>query len=280
MDLYTDTSEATAELFTRSYSTSFSSATRLLPLAYRKHIYNIYGLVRVADEIVDTYRGPDALEILAALETEVYEAIARGYSVNPIVHAFQGTARLYEIDRELIAPFFTSMRMDLNTVHTLSKKQYETYIYGSAEVVGLMCLAVFTQGDKAAYTQLRDGACRLGAAYQKVNFLRDFADDAGRLQRCYFPGVKFRTFSDTAKNAIAADIQADFSAAEPYVRALPKAVQPAVWASYMYYFELLTILKRTPAAVIKKQRLRVSALKKARLLVRAKTAALPVRTAR
>ncbi len=271
MDLYTETSYSLATDLTRRYSSSFSLASRLFPATMQQHIYAIYGLVRIADEIVDTYHGDDQAALLTATEAEVYAAIERGFSVNPIIHAFQGTAALFAIGKTEIEPFFASMRTDI-TRRAYDQAAYDAYIYGSAEVVGLMCLRVFVAGETEQFNQLRAGACKLGAAYQKVNFLRDLAADHNELGRYYFPIGSFAAFDDTIKRAIIADISEDFKAAYPAIKALPAPVRPAVLASYRYYMSLLSKLSVTPAAIIKTQRIRIPNAKK--IVILAKTAAM------
>ena len=213
-------------------------------------------MVRLADEIVDTYRGDDAMAQLDNFESVVYQACNQGYSTNPIVHAFALTARKYGIERELISPFFASMRMDMTTVE-YDEPTYRRYIYGSAEVVGLMCLKVFVEGDAAQYGQLRDGASRLGAAYQKVNFLRDMKADHEVLGRVYFPGVDYSSFSDTSKRTIEADISADFVTAKASVQKLPSTTRRAVNTSVLYYEALFRRLQNASAADLKARRIRV-----------------------
>lgn len=257
MNLYDDVAYELSQRITLAYSTSFSSSTKLFPRALRPHIYAIYGLVRIADEVVDTYRGDDRQTILKKLENEVYDALQRGYSANPIVHSFTQTARAYGIKKELIAPFFASMTMDVRP-EVYTQKKYETYIYGSAEVIGLMCLRVFLDGDTAAYKRLEGGARALGSAYQKVNFLRDIAADYKELGRVYFPGVSFDTFNDEVKAVLIYDIENDFKRARGAIAKLPKESRRAVELSLAYYNELLEKLKRTPASVIKRQRIRVN----------------------
>lgn len=198
----------------------------------RKHIYNIYGLVRAVDEIVNSYNGTDQREQLDNLERVVYAALARGYSANLLVHAFQNTAVRYGISQKLIAPFFDSMRTDI-TARTFTATQYKTYIHGSAEVVGLMCLRVFVN-DETAYRNLQDGATALGAAFQKVNFLRDIAFDHNHLHRFYFPGTTYEKFDDAAKNAVVADIYNEFHTAKQALDRLPKNSRPLVLAAYRY----------------------------------------------
>ncbi len=267
MDLYDRTAAAMTRILTRNYSTSFSTASSLFPKSMQPDIYNIYGLVRIADEVVDTYSGTDRAKILDDLERETYDALKRGFSVNPIVQAFVTTAKRHAIGADLIKPFFASMRMDIQP-RTYDEQMYETYIYGSAEVVGLMCLRVFCSGNSAEYNNLAVGARRLGAAYQKVNFLRDVAADHKELGRFYFPGKTFDDFDEAFKMNIIKDIEDDFAAALPYIRGLPRTARPAVTASYRYYKALLIRLKRTPAATLKNQRVRVPNHYKAWLLAK------------
>lgn len=256
MQLYTDVSYELARVLTGRYSTSFSLSSRLFGPEVRPHIYAIYGLVRIADEIVDTYKGADAGAQLERLETETYEAISSGYSVNPIVHAFAAVARQFGISRELIAPFFASMRSDL-TEQKFDQHAYDAYIYGSAEVIGLMCLRIFVQGDDRSYDELKKGARSLGAAYQKINFLRDFKTDYEQLGRVYFPEVTFENFDDAAKNAITSDIERDLRQARASLKQLPPSSRRAVTLSIYYYQRLLDRLTRTPAQTIRTTRLRL-----------------------
>jgi len=267
MELYTKVAYAHSKKLTLSYSTSFGLSSRLFHGDIQPHIYAIYGLVRIADEIVDTYKGPDADQLLDELETQTYASIRSGYSTNTIVHAFAQTARRYGISKELIKPFFDSMRMDLHP-RTYTPQYYATYIHGSAEVVGLMCLRVFVNGDDTAYKRLHDGAAALGSAYQKVNFLRDLAADYRELGRLYFPDVTYETFDDATKDKIIADIQEDFDHAYTALQQLPTSSRKATMMSYVYYTELLNRLKRTPAHVIKTTRLRVPSGRKLTLLAR------------
>lgn len=266
MELYKDVSYVLSKTLTQRYSTSFGKSSSLFSKDIQPHIYAIYGLVRIADEVVDTYEGDDKAGILDALEQETYVSIVRGYSTNPIVHAFALTAAQFSISETLIKPFFESMRMDL-APQTYTTKKYEQYIYGSAEVIGLMCLRVFTGGDDEQYTKLEPGARALGAAYQKVNFLRDIASDFHDRGRVYFPGVSFETFDEETKEAIIKDITKDFEAAEPSVRTLPLSARKAVGLSFAYYTELLKTLEKTPAATLKTTRIRVPNSKKLALLV-------------
>jgi 15-cis-phytoene synthase len=267
MDLYTKTSYELSKILTLRYSTSFSSSSKLFPKDVQPHIFAIYGLVRIGDEIVDTYDGAQKANKLTALEKETYAAIQDGYSANPIVHSFALSARQFGIDKDLIEPFFESMRMDLRPI-TYTDATYRKYIYGSAEVIGLMCLKVFTGGNQVQYKKLAAEASALGSAYQKVNFLRDLASDFKDRQRVYFPGVSFQTFDDTVKTEILKDIKKDFKKAKPGIDKLPTSAQKAVALSYAYYSELLKKLEVTPAATIKQSRVRVSDFKKAELLFR------------
>ena len=257
MELYTSVAYKNSAQLTRAYSTSFSLSSRFFPKEMREHIYAVYGLVRIADEIVDTYLGKDARTLLDALEDDTYKAIRRGYDTNPIIHAFAETARRYSIDKTLIAPFFKSMRIDLDP-QTYNESLYKEYIHGSAEVVGLMCLKVFCLGDEKQYQALKTGAAALGSAYQKVNFLRDIADDYKRLGRMYFPGARFTTFNERTKNEIIKDIERDFKAARVALRQLPKSSRLATTTSYVYYQSLLDKLKATPAETLKEKRVRIN----------------------
>lgn len=266
MELYTDVSYELSRRLTLRYSSSFGLSSRLFDRTIRSNIYAIYGLVRIADEIVDTYAGDDRQQLLDNLEAEVLTTIARSYSTNPIVHAFSKTASHYGIDETLIRPFFASMRMDI-VPEAYTQANYQTYIYGSAEVIGLMCLRVFCAGDTARYDSLAPGARALGAAYQKVNFLRDIAADHNELGRMYFPGVTYAQMSELDKRAIAVDIMADFTAAQPSLAQLPRNSKAAVMLSVMYYRQLLTHLERASVDTIKANRLRISTPRKVWLLL-------------
>lgn len=269
MEEFSRSAQAASRTVTQTFSTSFSSAITLFPKAIQQDIYNIYGLVRVADEVVDSYQGPDAAAILDELEREVYQSLKRGFSANLIVHAFVLTARQYSIGKDLIKPFFASMRMDL-TQKTFSTKQYRNYIYGSAEVVGLMCLKVFVDGDNQQYIKLRPGATALGAAFQKVNFLRDIKDDYQQRGRYYFPIGSFASFNDSTKQKIITDIEKDFTVASKAISQLPETARFATQLAYDYYSQLLKLLKQTPAQTITTQRLSVHKLSKLKLAFKAK----------
>lgn len=273
MDLYTSTSYRLAEELTKSYSTSFSMSSKLFDEATGRHIYAVYGLVRIADEIVDTYLDDSAPAKLDALEQEVLSQLElqSPFSTNPIVHAFVATAKKFGIDKTLIAPFFQSMRTDI-TKHTFAQPEYLEYIYGSADVIGLMCLRIFTNGDAAQYNALEAGAKALGSAYQKVNFLRDVKADFEERGRVYFPNVTYDDFSDTQKKAIEADIENDFATAQKTIALLPSAARKAVKTSYEYYWQLFVILKKASVEEIKTKRLRVPTAVKLALYAKSKAA--------
>jgi 15-cis-phytoene synthase len=266
MKTYTQASEEVSRSITRAYSTSFTMTIKLLPADQRQHIYNIYALVRIADEIVDTYRGEDAPRLLDELEAEAYGAVERGYSTNPVVHAFADTAKQYGIDKDLLAPFFASMRMDL-TKHEYTRPEFKAYIHGSAEVVGLMCLKVFTGHNDAEYERLQSGARALGAAFQKVNFLRDIAEDHARLGRSYFPGVTLENLNQQSLARITYEIREDFAAALPDINQLPEASRPAVFSAYHYSLKLLNAIEHAPLDKLKGPGIRLNKAEKIRILV-------------
>ena len=261
MDLYSTLAYDTSRRITLGYSSSFGLSSRLFKGSIRPHIYAIYGLVRIADEVVDGGATTNAASLLDELETSTYRAIADGYSTNPVVHAFALTARQYRIDRELIEPFFASMRLDLSP-QTYTTDLYRTYIYGSAEVIGLMCLKVFCDKDSQLYIDLAPGAGALGAAYQKVNFLRDMAADYRTLGRFYFPDSTFDTFDTAAKQSVVDDIRHDFATAKPAVDHLPASAKRAVLTSYQYYYRLFERLDHASVETIKQRRVRLPAAEK------------------
>ena len=263
---YTDVSYDLAKLLTLRYSSSFGLATRFFSPALRQHIYAIYGMVRVADEIVDTYRGHNKSELLNSFEREVRECIELGYSANPIINAYGMTARTFDIGTELTNAFFDSMRTDLTRTQ-FTQKQYEDYIYGSAEVIGLMCLKVFCQGDQAQYNALCSGARKLGSAYQKVNFLRDFGADYNDRGRIYFPGVTMNNWNDLKKEEIAVDIYHEFEASRDAIARLPRSARTAVYISYLYYRALLKRLRAMSARQVLIERARVPFLIKVALIM-------------
>jgi len=268
MELYDKTAYELSRLLTNRYSTSFGLSIRLFEKSLRPHIYAIYGLVRIGDEIVDTYKGKDARNILDELEKDTERAITTGYSANPIVHAFAQTARQFAIDASLTEAFFASMRMDLSP-QTYTRALFDSYIYGSAEVVGLMCLKVFVTDDE--YQKLEKGARHLGAAYQKVNFLRDIAADSGDLKRWYFPYGSLDTFDEKMKLKIVQEIERDMIGARRAIIKLPASSQKAITLSLEYFSRLLEKIKQTPAETLKHKRIRISDAQKILLLARVAT---------
>ena len=257
-----------SEMTTTHYSTSFSSAIRLLHKDMRQPIYNIYGFVRFVDEIVDTFHAFDKASLLAEFKKETYEAIRRGISLNPILNSFQETARAYNIDHNLIEAFFTSMEMDLNR-KTYDRRNFNEYIYGSSEVVGLMCLYVFCEGKEHLYKRLRSAAQALGAAFQKVNFLRDIKADYNGLSRMYFPGCDFNNFTERDKKEIEADIYKDFSAAYAGILKLPLKSRFGVYVAYKYYMSLFKKIRSLEPAKVLEARIRIPDYKKAMIVLRA-----------
>lgn len=250
IQLFHDLSNTCSRLTTERYSTSFSSAIRLLHKDLRQPIFNIYGFVRFADEIVDSFHEHNKEELLAEFKVETYLALERGISLNPILNSFQMTVNEYHIDRELIEAFFVSMASDLGTTR-YDRMGYEEYIYGSAEVVGLMCLHVFCEGDKRMYTTLKPYAQALGAAFQKVNFLRDVKQDREILNRTYFPDVDFNNFTKDKKQQIEEDIAADFVKAYKGIVMLPVKARFGVYVAYKYYLSLFKKIKKTrPSSIL------------------------------
>ena len=267
--LFDEVSEKCSKLVTTAYSTSFSMAVRTLAPSIRPAIYNIYGFVRFADEIVDTFHDYPKDEILARFEEEYYRAYALGISMNPILNAFQKTVKEYEIDDELIQAFLNSMKADLDEVKYSTQEEFNSYIYGSADVVGLMCLKVFVKGDKDKYEELKVAAMRLGSAFQKVNFLRDLKKDYEMLNRCYFPNIDLKSLDTVSKEAIIKDIEADFDYAyQNGILNLPVEAKFGVYMAYRYYRKLLIKLKRVPSSHIIQARKRISNPMKFNLLAR------------
>ncbi|MBY0348996.1 MAG: phytoene/squalene synthase family protein [Hydrotalea flava] len=256
MKLFHSVSQECSRITTQQYSTSFSSAINLLHKDLRAPIHNIYGFVRFADEIVDTFHDFDKATLLAEFKQQTYDALERGISLNPILHSFQLTVHQYHIERDLIDAFLYSMEMDL-TRQCYDRTGYEEYIYGSAEVVGLMCLHVFCDGNKTLYAQLKPAARKLGAAFQKVNFLRDVKADYEGLDRIYFPGCDFKNFSALQKAAIEADIQDDFDAAYQGILQLPMKARFGVYVAYKYYLSLFKKIKQTAPHRIMQERIRI-----------------------
>lgn len=242
---------------TRSYSTSFSLGIYFLNSRLHNPIYAIYGFVRFADEIVDSFEGYDRRDLLEKFKAETYNAIERGISLNPILNSFQAVVHEHKISHDLIETFLNSMEMDLNKVE-YSKEKYEQYILGSAEVVGLMCLHVFTEGNMALYNALKPYAMKLGAAFQKVNFLRDMKADYQDLGRSYFPGIDLVNFSKYDKALIEEEIDADFKTALIGIRMLPSSSRGGVYLAYVYYHSLFKKIKSLPARRIMNERIRIN----------------------
>lgn len=253
---------------TNSYSTSFSLATKMLSKSIRQDIYNIYGFVRFADEIVDTFHDYDKKELLNRFIDELNFSLKNKISTNPILNSFQYTVNKYNIDYGLIDSFLKSMKMDLKKIKYNSEKEYKEYIYGSADVVGLMCLKVFVSGDEETFKKLKPSAMALGSAFQKVNFLRDLNADFHDLNRTYFPNLDFKDFDDQSKMLIMEDIENDFRKALKGIYELPTNSKFGVYAAYKYYRRLLVKLKRTSYMKIKNERVRVPNYQKVDVLAR------------
>lgn len=254
--LYDELSFEVSRRTTKKYSTSFSLGILALKPDIRNAIYAIYGFVRLADEIVDSFHDFDKATLLNRFKHETFQAIEEGISLNPVLQAFQETVSQYDIDRQLIAQFLYSMEMDLKPVD-YNEVLYEEYIYGSAEVVGLMCLQVFTQGDKTQYFELKPYAQKLGSAFQKVNFLRDLKEDYEILGRTYFPNSDLTVFDHRCKSEIEKEIQAEFKEALIGIRKLPKSARFGVYLAYRYYLSLFHKIKNTPANKIINKRIRI-----------------------
>ena len=269
MDLFDEISFKTSKLVTKKYSTSFSIAVSALDYEKRMGIYSIYGFVRFADEIVDTFTHLDQKNILSNFERDYQEAIAQGFSINPILHAFTLTVQKYNIPLHLIESFLKSMRTDLDKVNYNSNKELNEYIYGSADVVGLMCLMIFVNGDQSLYQQMEKPAMKLGSAFQKVNFLRDLKADIEQLNRSYFPEFRKENFDEKLKNTLISEIEYDFSEAFDGIKLLPDKSKLAVYIAFIYYKQLLKKLKKTPASQIIQSRIRVSNPVKFFLLIKA-----------
>ena len=265
--LYDEVSQQCSRFITRTYSTSFSMGIYFLDKKLRQPIYSIYGFVRLADEIVDTFGAYDQEALLGDFRRETFRAIANGLSVNPVLHSFQETVNRFNIEPDLIETFLDSMAMDLERqVHDLHS--FQRYILGSAEVVGLMCLWVFCEGNGELYERLKKPAMHLGSAFQKVNFLRDLNFDYNTLHRVYFPDLEMDNFTGEKKAAIEGDIRADFSKALEGIKCLPRSARFGVYVAYAYYLSLLAKIERYPAQRLLSQRLRLPSYQKLILLVR------------
>lgn len=263
--IYDDVSALTSKATTRAYSTSFSLGIYFLDSKLHRPIYNIYGFVRLADEIVDSFHGYDKPYLLDKFRKETIEALKMKISLNPILNSFQETVHTYKIEWELIDTFLKSMEMDL-LQQEHSKDSYNQYILGSAEVVGLMCLRVFTGGDSKQYEELKPSAMKLGAAFQKVNFLRDLKADYQDLGRTYFPGVNFNSFSFQDKEKIQDEIECDFAQALIGIKKLPVEARRGVYLAYFYYKKLFMRIKETPPEKIMDSRIRIPDSKKVGLM--------------
>ncbi|MBI1316109.1 phytoene/squalene synthase family protein [bacterium] len=256
-----------SKMVTRQYSTSFSLGIYCLESRFHDPIYAIYGFVRLADEIVDSFHDHPKRELLDRFEEDTWKAIEQGISLNPILHSFQGVVRQYQMNTDLIRAFLHSMRMDLDP-QSYDRPLLDEYVYGSAEVVGLMCLSVFCEGDVQRYAELVRPARKLGSAFQKINFLRDLKADGYELGRVYFPNVDLTQFDRTTKKAIESEIESDFAEGYQGILALPKGARFGVYIAYVYYFALLNRIKNTPAEHLLNQRIRIPNQQKYTLLLR------------
>jgi 15-cis-phytoene synthase len=269
LNLYTKTSLDVSETIIRNYSTSFYWSSLFFKKDIREAIFAIYGFVRIADEIVDTFHDYNKEALFDKFESDLREALDSGISLNPVLNAFVRVVRMYGIEMVHIQAFMDSMRADLNKKVYLSDEEMSTYIFGSAEVVGLMCLKVFCNGQSDEYKLLEHSAVKLGSAFQKVNFLRDIKTDMQDLNRSYFPTITASSFSDESKAMIVADIESDFEQAKIGIKALPRDAKLAVLIAYYYYLALLRKIKKLPAAEIVNRRIRVSNTHKFLLIVKA-----------
>ena len=261
-------SQDCSRIITQTYSTSFSMATKMLSNSIRQDIYNIYGFVRLADEIVDSFHDYDKEALFVQFEADLESALINKISLNPILNSFQHTYHTYAIDKDMVDAFMNSMRQDLHKTIYHTDEEYKNYIYGSADVVGLMCLKVFVKGDDERYEALKQTAMALGSAFQKVNFLRDLKADHDELNRTYFPSTDLNNLDEVSKKAIIDDIEKDFAEGLSGIKQLPLEAKFGVFMAYRYYNQLLIKLKTTPALEIKSTRIRVPDYKKVELLTR------------
>lgn len=264
--IFDDISQEMSRLTTKRYSTSFSLGISFLHKDLHQPIYSIYGFVRFADEIVDSFHGFDKEKLLLEFKKDTYRAIEEGISLNPILNSFQWVVNTYKVPLDLIETFLNSMEMDLNK-QAYDKSTYEKYILGSAEVVGLMCLKVFVAGNDNEYIRLKPFAMKLGSAFQKINFLRDLKADYQELGRTYFPGINMDEFNSTVKKEIEADIEIDFQLGLQGIKMLPHNARFGVYMAYKYYFKLFNKIKRTPANTILTERIRIPNRRKFRILL-------------
>lgn len=268
-ELFDDVSNGCSKMVTKKYSTSFSMAVKMLSPKIRADIYNIYGFVRFADEIVDTFHDYDKEQLMHHFERDYYLAKAQKISLNPILHSFQQTVHKYNIPDEMVQAFLKSMKADLHKTQYKTKQEYDEYIYGSADVVGLMCLKVFVNGDEKKYLELKDAAMRLGSAFQKVNFLRDLKDDFELLNRSYFPNIDLGKLDAASKQLIIDEIEEDFEFAYTNgILKLPVEAKFGVYMAYRYYRRLLIKLQNLPSEKIMDTRIRISNPMKINLLAR------------
>ena len=266
--LFDQVSESCSRIVTESYSTSFSLATKMLDSSIRQDIYNIYGFVRFADEIVDSFHNYDKKVLLNLFEKDLKKSIEDKISLNPILNSFQKTVHNYQIDYELVDSFLNSMKLDLDKKKYLTKEEFDQYVYGSADVVGLMCLKVFVKGNKNQYKDLRPYAMSLGSAFQKVNFLRDLKADHDGLNRSYFPNLNIDEFDEPSKKIILDEIDKDFRHALKGIFKLPSSARFGVYTAYKYYLKLLNKLRKTHPLKIKTSRIRVPNYQKVNVLAR------------
>ena len=266
--IFDKVSEDSSKVVIKRYSTSFYFSSSLLSKSIRQDIFNIYGFVRLADEIVDTFHEFPKKELLNEFEEELWRSIENKISLNPILNSFQNTVNRYSIPNDLIRSFLDSMKMDLEKKEYNSVEEYKKYIYGSADVVGLMCLKVFVKGSDTLYSDLSDYAISLGSAFQKVNFLRDLKDDSNILKRVYFPNVNMDDFNEESKKEIINEIELDFKNAIKGIARLPKNSRFAVYIAYRYYNKLLKKLKRTSSENIVKKRVRIHNFQKFTVIAR------------
>jgi len=269
LSIYNSVSFETSKLVTTAYSTSFSRAVSFLDREIRDAIYSIYGFVRLADEIVDTFHDYDKHTLIDRFERNFYEALNEGISLNPVLNSFQRTVKKYNIDDDLIQAFLRSMKLDLSRLEHNSRDETDEYIYGSAEVVGLMCLKVFVNKDEKLFSELKIPARKLGSAFQKVNFLRDLKNDTQDLKRQYFHNLAGRKFDEETKAEIIRDIENDFSSSVAGMKKLPRNSRLGVMIAFYYYKNLLKRIKRTPADRLLEKRIRVPDIFKMILLIKA-----------
>jgi phytoene synthase len=268
MNLYDKTCFECSKLITKKYSTSFSSGIKAFDKRFRYPVYAIYAFVRYADEIVDTFHDYDKAQLITDFKQETFRAINQKISLNPVLHSFQYTVNQYHIGNNLIEAFLQSMEMDLDK-KTYTADGYEAYIYGSAGVIGLMCLHVFCENDQQLYQSLLPMACSLGSAFQKINFLRDIKADYEDRGRIYFPGVDFKNFTEQDKQQIESDIQADFDKGLKGIKLLPRGAVLGVYIAYNYYLQLFKKIEATPASILLQKRIRISDTRKRALYCKA-----------